>query len=228
MICHHYKLIFVFYYICLKYSVNMLQINNACIAYGKDVLFSNFNMHLKKGEMSCISGQSGCGKTSLLNAIMGFVPLCEGSITVNNIPLNKHTIDSIRYHIAWVPQELALPSEWVSEMVHLPFELKINRKKNFSEEKLFSCFHELGLEEDIYRKRVVEISGGQRQRVMLAIAVLLDKPLIIIDEPTSALDGDSMDKVLAFFRRSTEKGTAILSVSHDENFASGCDSRIKL
>lgn len=206
----------------------MLKINNASIAFGNEILFSNFNMHLNRGEMACISGQSGCGKTSLLNAVMGFVPLHEGSITVNNIRLGKSTIDSIRHHIAWVPQELALPTEWVSEMVRLPFELKLNRKRNFSEEKLFTSFQEIGLEKEIYHKRVAEISGGQRQRVMLAVAVLLEKPLIIIDEPTSALDGDSMDKVLTFFRRSAEKGTAILSVSHDENFASGCDYQIKM
>ena len=206
----------------------MLKINNASIAYNEEVLFSGFNMHLHKGEMACISGKSGSGKTSLLNAVMGFVALREGEITVNNILLNKSTVDTIRHHIAWIPQELALPSEWVSEMVNLPFELKVNRKIGFSKDKLFSSFHELGLEEEIYYKRVVEISGGQRQRVMLAVAALLNKPLIIVDEPTSALDGGSMDKVLAFFRRSTEKGSAILSVSHDESFASGCDIRIRL
>lgn len=206
----------------------MLQIDHACIAYSDQILFSDFNMHLHRGEMACISGPSGSGKTSLLNAVMGFTPICKGSIKVNDVQLSKLTIDEIRHSIAWVPQELALPLEWVSDMVKLPFELKSNRKRAFLKDELLHSFDELGLEKDIFHKRVMEISGGQRQRIMLAVAVSLKKPLIILDEPTSALDGISIDKVLAFFRQSTEKGTAILAVSHDTHFAAACDLQICL
>ena len=206
----------------------MLHINNACIAFGTEVLFSGFEMKLEKGETACIVGQSGCGKTSLLNAVMGFVPLYEGTIKVGGTLLDKSTIDLVRRQIAWIPQELALPFEWVKEMVSLPFELKVNRSVPFSEERLFMCFDELGLEHELYFKRVNEVSGGQRQRIMLAVAALLNKPLIVIDEPTSALDTGSTDKVLAFFRRQAEKGAAVLAVSPDKDFASGCHYLIEL
>lgn len=206
----------------------MLHINNACIAFGTDVLFSGLNLNLEKGETACIVGQSGCGKTSLLNAVMGFVPLKEGTIKVGDTLLDKSTIDIIRRQIAWIPQELALPFEWVKEMVALPFDLKINRSVPFSEERLYEYFDDLGLEHDLYTKRVNEVSGGQRQRIMLAVAAMLNKPLIIIDEPTSALDAGSTDKVLAFFRRQAEKGAAVLAVSHDKDFASGCHYLIEL
>ena len=206
----------------------MLHINNACIAFGTEVLFSGFEMKLEKGETACIVGQSGCGKTSLLNAVMGFVPLYEGTIKVGGTLLDKSTIDLVRRQIAWIPQELALPFEWVKEMVSLPFELKVNRSVPFSEERLFMCFDELGLEHELYFKRVNEVSGGQRQRIMLAVAALLNKPLIVIDEPTSALDTGSTDKVLALFRRQAEKGAAVLAVSHDKDFASGCHYLIEL
>lgn len=206
----------------------MLHINNACIAFGTEVLLSGLNLNLERGETACIVGQSGCGKTSLLNAVMGFVPLKEGTIKVGDTLLDKSTIDIIRRQIAWIPQELALPFEWVKEMVALPFDLKINRSVPFSEERLYDYFDELGLEHDLYTKRVNEVSGGQRQRIMLAVAAMLNKPLIIIDEPTSALDAGSTDKVLAFFRRQAEKGAAVLAVSHDKDFASGCHYLIEL
>ena len=206
----------------------MLHINNACITFGTEVLFSGFNLKLERGETACIVGQSGCGKTSLLNAVMGFVPLKEGTIRVGEIFLDISTIDSVRRQIAWIPQELALPFEWVKEMVALPFELKVNRSVPFSEERLFACFDELGLDHELYTKRVNEVSGGQRQRIMLGVAAMLDKPLIIIDEPTSALDSGSTDKVLSFFRRQAEKGAAVLAVSHDKDFASGCHYVIEL
>lgn len=207
----------------------MLQITNISIAYDEEVLFSGFNMHLPQGKMVCIAGESGRGKSSLLNAIMGFVPLREGRITVNGTLLSRSTIETVRKQIAWIPQELALPMEWVSEMIRLPFELKSNRKRaTHSKEKLFEAFDELGLDRELYNKRVTEISGGQRQRIMLAVAAMLNKPLIIIDEPTSALDGVSMDKVLAFFRKSVDRGTSVLAVSHDKGFAAGCDEVVYL
>ena len=206
----------------------MLHINNACIAFGTEVLFSGLNLNLERGKTACIVGQSGCGKTSLLNAVMGFVPLKEGTIKVGDTLLDKSTIDIIRRQIAWIPQELALPFEWVKEMVALPFDLKVNRSVPFSEERLYEYFDDLGLEHDLYTKRVNEVSGGQRQRIMLAVAAMLNKPLIIIDEPTSALDAGSTDKVLAFFSRQAEKGAAVLAVSHDKDFASGCHYLIEL
>lgn len=206
----------------------MLYIDNACIAFATEVLFSGFTLKLERGETACIVGQSGCGKTSLLNAIMGFVPLRDGTIRVGETVLDKSTIDAVRRQIAWIPQELALPFEWVREMVALPFDLKVNRSVPFSEKRLFACFDELGLEHELYAKRVNEVSGGQRQRIMLAVAAMLNKPLIIIDEPTSALDSGTTDKVLSFFRRQAEKGAAVLAVSHDKDFATGCHYQIEL
>ena len=98
----------------------MLHINNACIAFGTEVLFSGFNMKLERGETACIVGQSGCGKTSLLNAVMGLVPLKEGSVRVGETLLDRSTIDSVRRQIAWIPQELALPFEWVKYFLFHP------------------------------------------------------------------------------------------------------------
>ena len=204
----------------------MLHINNACIAFGTEVLFSGVNLSLERGKTACIVGQSGCGKTSLLNAVMGFVPLKEVTIKVGDTLFDKSTIDIIRRQIAWIPQELALPLEWVKDMVQLPFGLKANRGTPFSETRLFACFEDLGLEQELYYKRVNEISGGQRQRMMIAVASMIGKPLTIVDEPTSALDSGSAEKVLSFFRRQTENGSAILTVSHDKRFANGCDRHI--
>ncbi len=206
----------------------MLQIENASIVYGDDVLFTGFDMRLNQGETACITGQSGRGKTSLLNAVMGFVPLAEGVIRVDGVILDKNSIDSIRRKIAWIPQELALPVEWVKEMVRLPFELKANRETPFSEKELLECFAQLGLDKDMYHKRVGEVSGGQRQRIMIAVAGLLRKPLIIVDEPTSALDSGSTDRVLGFFNRQVANGSAVLAVSHDAAFAAGCHHIIHL
>jgi putative ABC transport system ATP-binding protein len=206
----------------------MLNIEDLCIAYGGRDVVSGFSLHLAPGESACISGESGCGKTSLLSAVMGFVDPRSGRIVVDGIELGRTTVDAVRRRIAWIPQELALPVEWVSDMVKMPFELKHNRAADFSEERLMQCFDQLALSRSIYTKRVKEISGGQRQRVMIAVASMLRKPLVIVDEPTSALDRDSSARVLNFLRSLTDGGTAVLAVSHDLTFVQGCHRHVML
>jgi putative ABC transport system ATP-binding protein len=206
----------------------MLDIKDVCLSYGNKVILDHFNLTVQEGEIVCLSGESGCGKTSLLNAIIGFVPICSGSISVDNIFMSPSTVDRLRRRIAWLPQELSLPSEWVKEMVHLPFQLKGNRNVVFSEEKLFHCFDLLGLDHQLYDKRVDEISGGQRQRIMIAVSTLLHKKLLLADEPTSALDTASTEKVIDFFRQTAREGMSVLIVSHDHLLAESADRHIIL
>lgn len=215
--------------------MEMIEIKDASIAYGNEVLFTGLSFAVKKGGMGCITGESGTGKSSLLNAVMGFVPLKQGRITVDGIDVSPSAIDRVRSRIAWVPQELALPSEWVREMIAIPFELKQNRRRCQMDDKdcplkerLMQAFALLGLDAELYDKRVSEISGGQRQRIMLAVASLLGKEILVTDEPTSALDPASVDRVVRFFHQLQLKGTTILTVSHDPRFIAACDTIITL
>lgn len=213
----------------------MIKIENASIAFGREVLFSGRSLLVRRGELACITGASGKGKSSLLNAVMGFVPLREGRIVVGDVELSPSTIDRIREKIAWLPQELALPNEWVSEMVAAPFEIKLNRPKRLSlttpsdckdsplKGSMLELFPLLDLEPELFDKRVREISGGQRQRIMIAVASLLNKDLLITDEPTSALDPASVTRVISFFRSLQQRGMTILAVSHDSRLVDAAD-----
>lgn len=206
----------------------ILNIRNASIAFDNQILFAEMNITIPEGALCCITGESGRGKTSLLKAILGFLPLNEGVIEVNNQVLCKENIRNIRKQIAWIPQELSIPAEWVREMVKLPFTLRANQKVCFNEQKLLAYFEKLGLDANLLERRVSEISGGQRQRIMIAATALLNKSLIVIDEPTSALDASSIDKVIAFFKEIVDTGSSILAVTHDKNFADNCDIHITI
>lgn len=206
----------------------MLRIENLGVRFGQKELFSDMNLHVGRGEVVCLTGPSGCGKTTLLKAVMGFVSPFQGTVVVDGIQLTPQMAHIIRHRIAWMPQGLSLPCEWVREMVRLPFDLRVNRGTSFSEEKLQEYFCALGLDASLLDKRLHEISGGQRQRILLAITAMQEKPLVVIDEPTSALDQASTQKALQFVQRlATEgRGRAILSVSHDPRFMEGCDKVI--
>ena len=185
-------------------------------------------MEVADGEMVCISGGSGSGKSSLLKSLLGFLPIQEGRIVINGKELIAESSESIRREIGWIPQELSLPCEWVKEMVETPFKIKANRKNAFNKQALFEIFKELGLDTILYDKRVSEISGGQRQRIMIAVSAMLNKKIMILDEPTSALDPDSCRMVLNFLDKIRRKGATIIIVSHDRLLASSCDRVIEL
>lgn len=206
----------------------MLKVSGATLELGGRLLFENFAMGVGKGELVCLSGESGCGKTSLLRAILGFQALNEGNVRVEGMLLNAYTVESIRSKTAYIPQELFLPCEKVSEMVRMPFELKINKGKMFKLRDLWQYWDELGLTPDLYERTVTQLSGGQRQRILLSTCALLDKKLILIDEPTSALDNESTVLVARFFRKLAHQGAAVLAVSHNLNFMADCDRVIMM
>lgn len=209
-------------------SKPILHIEDACISFGNGNLFKSFSTSLYAGELCCLTGESGKGKTTLLKAILGFIPLNAGKIWVNDIEVTLNNLAEVRKYTSWIPQELALPSEWVSDMVQVPFTLKNNRHIKFSKTRLLSYFKELGLDPVLYDRRLIEISGGQRQRIMIAVTAMLEKPLMIIDEPTSALDRESVVKVIEFLNKRKAEGIAILSVTHDKYFASACNKHFVL
>lgn len=190
-------------------------------------VFSGMSLEVDRGEIVCLCGESGSGKSSMLKSIQGFVD-AEGTIEVDGKVLDVNTVDAIRQKIAYVPQDISLPYDTVEQMVMSLFELRLNRNIRFSKEMMLADWSQLGLDSSLWDKRINEISGGQRQRIMLSVAGLTGKCLLLADEPTSALDSESALLVANYFRMlARERNMAILVVSHSETFAKECDRVVK-
>ena len=206
----------------------MVNLSNASLAFGDHQLFSNLDLTVESGQLVGITGESGCGKTSLLRAILGFVPLTSGTIEVCGHPLDAHHIHEIRRQTAYVPQELQPPADTGADLVALTHELSANQPHTKHEEVMTSIAS-LGLEDSLLDLSASKLSGGQRQRLLLAAALSLSKPLLLLDEPTSALDEDSTQRVaLALLRACHEGNRAALVVSHDPVLLSFCDKTLSL
>lgn len=204
---------------------SILELRGITVSYGDHTVISNFSMQLERGELVAVTGVSGSGKTSLIRAILGFVPIEQGEILVDGILVNAV---EVRKHTAYLPQDLSFPCEWVDEVLRMPFLFRNNRDRKITDEQWFDCFGRLGLDDGIMKKRLNEISGGQRQRMMLAIASMLDKDIIILDEPTSALDAASVNLVTGYIKELSARGKSVISVTHDNVFAAACDKVIEI
>ena len=160
---------------------------------------------------------------------MGFETFNSGSIEVDGIQLSETTIDCLRHRIAYLPQELSLPSPTIWEMVSLPFSFKANKGVTLTEDLLRQEWSWLGLDIRLLNHSPNAVSVGQRQRIMLSVCGLLGKPLIIADEPTSALDEETTLLVAHYMKMlAHERQTAILAVTHSRTLAEQCDKSLHL
>lgn len=206
----------------------MLIADKISVRFGDECVLDRFSCHIVKGAFTCITGMSGCGKTSLLKSFLGITPLASGVIKVGRKLLNEQTCGAVRKCVAYLPQDLALPYGTVEEAIRQILKVGGLKYTPASMPVLCDYLAKLGLEEDVLDKRVAEISGGQRQRLMLAVLALLDREIWLLDEPTASLDKMSRDYVIDFLIEQQHRGKTIVAVSHDPCFASKCTETIHL
>ena len=203
----------------------IIDFNNVSLKFDNHVFIKNFNQQIFENEKVVFSGISGSGKTSLLNSILGFIPIHQGEIWVNDLQVNPKNIHEIRKLVSWLPQDLFFDIESCRELVNLPFSFEVNKQFQPTENQFQDMIERLLLPKDILNKKTNEISGGQKQRMVLASLLLLPKPILLLDEPTSALDQKSTEALLEIIH--AQKKT-LISSSHDPFWNSKMDKIIQI
>lgn len=206
----------------------MLEVKDAKISFGERTLFEHLSFTADDGEMVCIVGESGVGKSSLLSAMLGMQPLAAGHISIDGELLTPASAEAFRRFIAYVPQNLSIPAETVKELVAWVFEIKVNANKRWAKAQLLDEWSKLRLEPKLYDCKASELSGGERQRVMISICGLLKKPIVIVDEPTSALDPVSAEAVTQYLKNIANGGATVIMASHNMQLAQQCDKIVTL
>lgn len=159
--------------------------------------------------------QSGTGKTSVLRLILGFADPDEGTVYFKKKPITAATIQSVRKQVAYLSQDVDFPNGKVREVFYEIFQFSANRHLKYSDELLIEKLREYDLSEEILDKNTSIISGGERQRLGWILAILLDRPVLLLDEPTSAMD-DRQKKRFIDFVAQTKK--TVICVSHDPDW----------
>ena len=196
----------------------ILEFENVTKYYGADLVFSNVNLKIKKGDVIALTGKSGCGKSTLLKCINRLEHINDGKIKFKGIDISEISMIQLRQKIGMVFQDYNL-FEHLTVLDNLIIGL-IKIKKHSRDESIHEALNMLKKLDLIDKKDNYpnELSGGQKQRVAIARTLLMKPDIILLDEPTSALDKEMKDSVLNLIKKIVEEDMTLIIVSHEEEF----------
>ncbi|HDX1191675.1 TPA: cysteine/glutathione ABC transporter permease/ATP-binding protein CydD [Pasteurella multocida] len=186
-------------------------------------LTQTLNFSLPAGSHTAIVGQSGAGKTSLFNAILGFLAY-QGSLKINGVELKEMNITQWRKHIAWIGQNPLLLQGSIKENLLLgdieATDAQIDQALCLAQAKEFT--DKLGLSSEI-KDGGLGVSVGQAQRLAIARALLRQGHLLLLDEPTASLDAQSENLVLQALQHMSQQQTTLM-ITHRIEDLKQCDT----
>jgi iron(III) transport system ATP-binding protein len=204
----------------------MLELAGLDVSYGRFRAVREVSFALASGEIGCLLGASGCGKTTVLRAVAGFLRPAAGEITIAGERLStpERVVAPERRNVGIVPQDLALfPHLTVAGNIGFGLRAldRAARRRRVSE--LVELIG-LGTQSDAWPH---QLSGGQRQRVAIARALAPKPPLLLLDEPFSSLDPDLRESLPRELRSVfLEEGVTALLVTHDQREAFAMSDRV--
>lgn len=176
-------------------------------------VLKGMDFFINAGEKVALIGQSGSGKSTIINLLMRFYPINEGTIAVDGVPINELSLSSYRQNIGVVPQEIILFGGTIEENISYgkpgaSFEEITEAARKANALEFIESFPE-GFK-TLVGERGVKLSGGQRQRIAIARAILKDPAILILDEATSSLDVKSEVLVQEALEKLMEGRTTII------------------
>lgn len=194
----------------------MIRFENVSRSFFNKVIVEDINLEIADNTITCLIGESGGGKTTILKMINRLIETTSGKITINDQDIAKQDPIKLRRRIGYVIQQTGLfPHMTIRDNIAII--LKMTEEKEKVYERVNELMHMVGLDPNEYLDRYPsELSGGQQQRVGIARAFATDPEIILMDEPFSALDPvtrSSLQDELLKIQNKTKK--TIIFVTHD-------------
>jgi ATP-binding cassette subfamily B protein len=201
----------------LKITTAEVSFNSVVFHYlHQKNLLENFNLSIKSGEKVGLVGRSGAGKSTLVNLLLRYFDVLNGSIALNGQDIRTITQESLRRHIAFIPQDTLLFHRTIRENIAYGCpEADDEKIRKVAARAYADKFIEATMDgyNSLVGDKGVKLSVGQRQRIAIARALLKDAPLLVLDEATSALDSETEVKI----QKSLEElmqGRTTIAIAH--------------
>jgi subfamily B ATP-binding cassette protein MsbA len=225
--------------------VESIEFKDVKLHYGDKEALSGVNLKAIHGEFMALVGDSGGGKSSLVNMIMRFYDPSDGQISINGINIKEFSLRSLRDSIAIVTQRVYIFNESVA--ANVSYGKKIDETKVIDSLKKANAYEFIAKLPDGIHTKLDEfganLSGGQRQRIAIARAIYINPKILLLDEATSALDNKSEKKitdaiehlikdkitfVIAHRLSTVQKADKIIVLKHGKVSAIGTDAELKI
>jgi len=196
-------------------------------ASGNEVIH-DVSLSIQKGEKIAVTGESGGGKSTLIDLVIGILKPCSGEILIDGKPLCEQTVRSWRQKIGYIPQNIYLFDGTVGENVAYGSKM--------DDEKLKTALHKANIWDFLLTKEGIDtkvgeggiqLSGGQQQRIGIARALYNDPEILVLDEATSALDNETEKKIMEEIYCASENKTLIV-IAHRLSTVERCDRTIRV
>ena len=214
-----------------KIPIHSIRLKNISFQYDKLPVLKNFCLSLQKGDFLGITGESGKGKTTVLNLLLGFLAPDYGEIFINEVKVVPRDIKKYWPSISYVRQQAFFIHDTVLRNITLEEERHdknnlVNALEVTGVDRMVEQFPEKI--EKIITENGKNISGGQQQRIALARAVYKNADLILLDEPFNELDEESSIIILKHFKELSADGKIVIMITHDKESLSYCNKIISL
>lgn len=207
----------------------MLEIKNGRIDRDGKPLFSQLSFMAKEGEVVCVAGSQGCGKSSLLQAMMGFMPLDEGWLNVDGDLVNIHSAPYFRRRMAFLPQNVNMPYDKVSDMISSLFSLKREKKFDEMKETLMTLWEEIGIATEVFDKKLSEMTTSEQRVILLSGLCVLEKELVLLDEPSLWLNEEQLAQAGNCIRQMARNESSIVVTCQEHDpILRYCDKLVEI
>ena len=192
----------------------MLQAVNLTKRYEDGLLaLDGLNLTVQPGELFCLLGANGAGKTTAVNLFLNFIEPTAGQALVEGIDAAVEPLEA-KKHIAYVSENVMLYDNFTARQ-NLEFFGALGGRSGLTRDECYAALRRVGLEEKAWEQRLKLFSKGLRQKTGIAIAILKGAPNIILDEPTSGLDPKAAAEFMDLLAQLRAEGKAILMSTHD-------------
>ena len=208
----------------------MIELQHIWKQFGSRIIFSDLNLNFQSGMVYALIGDSGCGKTTLLNMLAKLETFDKGEIVYKGKSLNSLKNEEFyRNELGYLFQNFGLlESQTIRENLELGLIGKKKNKKQEKERLLLQALQAVRLDYLSLNQNIYELSGGEAQRIALAKIILKDPPLILADEPTASLDPKNSKEIMEILLELRNANRTIIIATHNPSIWKMADQVIRL
>ena len=208
----------------------MIELQHIWKQFGSRIIFSDLNLNFQSGMVYALIGDSGCGKTTLLNMLAKLETFDKGEIVYKGKSLTSLKNEEFyRNELGYLFQNFGLlESQTIRENLELGLIGKKKNKKHEKERLLLQALQAVRLDYLSLNQKIYELSGGEAQRVALAKIILKNPPLILADEPTASLDPKNSKEIMELLLELRNANRTIIIATHNPSIWKMADQVIRL